>query len=818
MRKLYPFVAILFITMTSWSQTRSWNGGNGDWNDQTKWTPFGVPSETDILDFSTSSGTISNVPSIQVKGIRLSGTDIILNAAAGGAKQIRIGSGTAGNDFVIQADASLSIGNNLDIQLAENSFAAVDGTLLISSDRTYLANAMSSRTIVKGMLVNKGGSILSTPATLEMGDGATYEHAMDKGMIPLATWHANSNCEVSGTISNAPTGLNQLFGNYIWNCRLQAAGALAGNALPDIVKGDLVVRNVGVPGDASVYIAFPGKMDISGTFLLENGVCLNKGTNATINIAGDFVMTGGLIKAVAGSSGSSININFAGNRRQSFQKTGGNIEKQGTTVVKAEVRFTVLEHATLDFGAAVLTGDASFTLAGGSTLITSHAEGIAATGQKGSVQVTGSRIFNSDASYIYTGSAQQVTGSGLPSVVKRLVIDNNAGVQSDGGVTLSKSTAIAGELILQNGFLKSGEINMLTILDGASASASNNSFVEGPVRKAGSSAFIFPTGWSGVGGGLIPIGVSSISKPSIIQAEYKRAPATNKGSTIKAPLHHISYCEYWEMFPVSGSPTAIVTMFRNSHSTCNPVSTVQDLSTIRVARSDGTAWTDIGNEDGSMNAGTGYVVSDSAGTNINSRERYFTLGNVSSARDPLPVMFDLVTAYEKNGGVNVEWSNLTERDIAMYIVERSVNGRDYAVISQHLPKSNRDDKASYVTFDASPAPGTNFYRVKTIEKNTKIIFSRIMRIDTDRPGQGFIVYPNPLRGKHLTLGLSGMDQGNYFMDILNSTGQVIYQKNIASQGSFTTMAVELPQNIKAGIYHVVVKGDDFRQAKIFIAQ
>ena len=35
--------------------------------------------------------------------------------------------------------------------------------------------------------------------------------------------------------------------------------------------------------------------------------------------------------------------------------------------------------------------------------------------------------------------------------------------------------------------------NMLTILDGGEVSALNNSFVEGPIRKAGNSAFTFPT-------------------------------------------------------------------------------------------------------------------------------------------------------------------------------------------------------------------------------------------------------------------------------------------------------------------------------------
>ena len=513
-----------------------------------------------------------------------------------------------------------------------------------------------------------------------------------------------------------------------------------------------------------------------------------------------------------------FNINFSGTTNQIFSKSGGTIEKSSGTNTKATVKFSVLENASIDFGESVLDGDANFTLERGAKLITAHQQGISVTGATGSVQVTGTRTYSNDADYAYNGSIKQVTGSGLPLVVRRLIIDNTSGVQADAGVILSKPLAINRELVLANGFLHSTADNMLTIMDGGEVSTLNNSFVEGPMRKAGSSSFTFPTGWAGSNGGLIPIGVSSLSASSIIQAEYKRAPATNKGNTINAPLHHISYCDYWELFSVSGNPTGIVTMYRNSHSNCNPVSIVQDFTTIRVARSNGSAWTQVGNEDGGMNAGTGYVISDSAGIAINKTDKYFALGNISSSKDPLPVFYDNVVAYERNGGVNIEWSNLTERDIATYFVERSVNGSDYSIISQHLPKSNRDDKASYTSFDPNPAPGANYYRIKTIEKSTKIIFSRIMKVETDRLKQGFSIYPNPLTGSHVILSLSGIKEGGYYVQIINATGQLVYRKNFNNQGSFTTQSLELPSHIKTGIYNVIVTGDNYRQGKSFIVQ
>ena len=819
MKKFYSLGLILLLTVSTWSQTRTWVGGSGNWNDASKWTPTGLPTEDDIVEFNGASGTINNVPSSIFKGIVINGCDIILNAASGTTHNLTFGNSFPDLAINISAEASLTVGNNLNVALAKNSFAAIDGTLIVATKSQYITNAGgTTRTTINGAIINNGGTIVSEKTMLQFADGSLYEHAMNGGSLPAATWAQNSNCNVTGVVANAPAGQDQVFGNYKWDCQNQTTAISSANAVPSVITGSLVISNIGAASDPAIYLQLPEKVSIGGNFILHSGAFVSKGTNTTMDVAGNFIMTGGSIKAIATTSAGSLQINFNGTTNQIFSKSGGTISKTNAGNSKATVKFSVLENASLDFGESVLDGDASFAVERGAKLITANAQGISTTGATGAIQVTGTRTYSSEADYEYNGSARQVTGTGLPLVVRRLIIDNSSGVETEAGVMLSKPIAINRELVLANGFLHSTSESMLTILDGGEVSALNNSFVEGPMRKAGNSAFTFPTGWSGSNGGLIPIGISSLSASSIIQAEYRRAPATNKGSTINAPLHHISYCDYWELFSVSGDPTAIVTMYRNAHSNCNPVSIVQDFTTVRVARSNGNAWTQIGNEDGGMNSGTGYVISDSAGIVINKTDKYYALGNISAAKDPLPVFYDNVVAYEKNGGVQIEWNNLTERDIATYFVERSVNGSDYSIISQHLPKSNRDDKASYISFDPNPVTGANYYRIKTIVKNTKIIFSKIIKVEKDSPIHGFTVYPNPLTGKQLTISIPGVRHGVYYLQIINATGQLVFQKSVNNQGSFNTQSLDLPSHIKKGFYNVIVTGDSYRQSKSFIVQ
>ncbi|WP_276501191.1 T9SS type A sorting domain-containing protein [Terrimonas pollutisoli] len=608
-KKSYSLFFLLLLVLIARSQTRTWNGGNGNWNDASKWTPVGVPVETDILDFNSGTAAIFNVPAYSFKGIIVSGGEITLHGVPGGEQRVLLGDNSQKNALTVFKGASLTIANKLGLELFNNAYAKIDGTFIVSAG------------------------------------------------------------------------------------------------------------------------------------------------------------------------------------------------------------------ATLNLGESVVDGDGDVTIDKGAKLITAHAQGISLTGSMGAVRVAGKRIFDSNATYAYSGSRQQVTGLGLPAKVKNLTIDNASGSNQDNGVTLSRSTTVTGELMLKNGFIQSSEQGMLVVDDGGMvAVGSEQAFVAGPMRKIGNTPFTFPTGWVGSGGGRIPIGVSVMDSNASIQAEYKRLPATNKGNTINAPLHHISYCEYWELFPTGENVKGLVTLYRNAYSNCSPVSSMRDLSAARVARSNGTAWTQIGNSKDSIDGINGFVVSDSAGVTLTQKEKYFTLGNITTANDPLPVMFDHVIAYGKNNGVIIEWSNLTERDIATYFVERSGNGSDYSIVSQILPKSNRDDKASYQYFDNNPLPGLNFYRIKVIEKSMKIIFSKVLRVERDKEKHGISLYPNPVTNNQLIIALSGVREGNYNLTLFNSAGQNAFRDIINNKGSSTIKTLKLPSAIRPGIYNLVITGDNYRESKTLIVQ
>jgi hypothetical protein len=109
-----------------------------------------------------------------------------------------------------------------------------------------------------------------------------------------------------------------------------------------------------------------------------------------------------------------------------------------TNRINVEINST----GTFNLGINTIGGAGSFTLNSGGTLGIGSTAGITSSGATGNVQVTGGRIFNTAANYIYNGTSAQVTGNGLPATVNNLTINNSAGVTLSAGVTVSSDLTV----------------------------------------------------------------------------------------------------------------------------------------------------------------------------------------------------------------------------------------------------------------------------------------------------------------------------------------------------------------------------------------
>ncbi len=360
------------------------SNGSGDWGTADNWQTYtGSSWITAVSPPSSSSGviTIRNGHTINV-------------AVALTADQV-----------VIEAGAQVSVNSGI-------TWTIADGTDAVDC-------------IVDGTLYNEG--TVATTGVLAFNSGSEYRHAMDGGTIPTATWNTTSTCIITGITGTSPSGFNQSFGNFTWNCSSQTVTAAMNSN--STVQGDFILSGTG-SGKLSITDSNnPYTLTISGNFFQSAGIFdLNSGSTssavASMIVAGNFSFTGGSITESSSGRGS---LSFNGNGQMQVYTSGGTYANT--------IDFTVADGAYLQMGTGVnpsyiSLSNGSFTLSSGATLGITDRWGITTslTGSSGgNIRVSGTRSFNTGANYIYNGSNIQSSGDGLPATVNSVVFDNSGG-------------------------------------------------------------------------------------------------------------------------------------------------------------------------------------------------------------------------------------------------------------------------------------------------------------------------------------------------------------------------------------------------------
>lgn len=141
-------------------------------------------------------------------------------------------------------------------------------------------------------------------------------------------------------------------------------------------------------------------------------------------------------------------------------ENGGVLTLSGNICINGTLR--VKNGGKLIFNNFTLTGTGNFVLEDGGTIEIFKAEGINTT-NVGDIQVSGTKTFAIDATYIYKGIVAQATGNALPNEILNLEVNNNQ------NVTLSNPLNVKRLIELKNGNLISN--GKLTLLSNANQTA-----------------------------------------------------------------------------------------------------------------------------------------------------------------------------------------------------------------------------------------------------------------------------------------------------------------------------------------------------------
>lgn len=334
------------------------------------------------------------------------------------------------------------------------------------------------------------------------------------------------------------------------------------------------------------------------------------------------------------------------------------------------------------------------------------------------------------ADVAFTDSSEQEITSNSSSF-NNIIFNNTDGT----GITLQDELTVTNKADFTNGIVNSTSANLFVFNAGAEhTNSSDNSFINGPAKKVGNTAFIFPLGKSGH---IAEIGISA---PSNVNDEFTAEYFyTNPGNYFwdlahMNNLHHVTSIEYWEISQTVGSSTPSVTLYWHD----GVRSDIQDLTDLRVAHwNTGTnKWDNMGGSSTGSTA-SGIIASTVAFTSYSP----ITFGTTTKDNQ-LPITLLEFNANLINSQTNINWTTESEINNDYFNVERSSDGVEFKKIAKINGSGNSNQYQNYSTIDKNPLYGISYYRLHQVDFNGNSTYSNV-RVIFNYNDKNIKIYPNP---------------------------------------------------------------------------
>ncbi|NOQ97950.1 MAG: hypothetical protein GQ561_07265, partial [Calditrichae bacterium] len=156
-RLLVVLLLSVFFTNNALTQTTyTWNGGSGDWNVATNWSPNGVPGNTDnvlitasgnytvTLDVDTSIADISIGGTSGIQTLSLTGRTFTVNGTAmiGDSGSVSLTNSTINGIGLLTSTGTLTVTSSiLDLDFDNDGFASFSGACYINNALTTQPNS-----------------------------------------------------------------------------------------------------------------------------------------------------------------------------------------------------------------------------------------------------------------------------------------------------------------------------------------------------------------------------------------------------------------------------------------------------------------------------------------------------------------------------------------------------------------------------------------------------------------------------------------------------------------------------------------------------
>lgn len=195
------------------------------------------------------------------------------------------------------------------------------------------------------------------------------------------------------------------------------------------------------------------------------------------------------------------------------------------------------------------------------------------------------------------------------------------------------------------------------------------------------------------------------------------------------------------------------------------------------------------------------TVQDASGNGNHGTLNNFALTGTSSnfVDDAVVLPLHLVdfTAKQLNCRAHLTWNTVEESNMQSFIIEQSQNGYSFSPVKQVSPKNTGGD--NFYEAELPVNSGKLFYRLKMIDGDNKITYSRTLIIRSAGCEYGAAIRPNPASR---VLTITSRDVGSEYR-IYNSTGLLLKSGILKNESQEINIS-----KFSAGLYFLKIAGTE----------
>ena len=169
----------------------------------------------------------------------------------------------------------------------------------------------------------------------------------------------------------------------------------------------------------------------------------------------------------------------------------------------------------------------------------------------------------------------------------------------------------------------------------------------------------------------------------------------------------------------------------------------------------------------------------------------------------LPVELLFFQAFAQEKSALLTWETIWEKGNDYFEVQKSIDGKNFFAIGRVGGKGTSQSKNTYQFTDNEPFKGLNYYRLKQVDLDEKVNYSKIISLYFDAEGELFSIFPNPSNDLDISILLSAKAGNLIHIKVIDATGRSILTESRVYTGE--KISLKSDKQVAQGIYLMVIQ-------------